>query len=115
MDYRIEKDTFGEIKVPAKQLWGAQTERSLEHFKISTEKMPLDLIKALAIVKKASATVNKELGLLDSVKADAIIEATETIISRLLDSGGSFNARALISSSPQVIIFIKIVIPFFFK
>lgn len=81
MDYRLESDTFGEIKVPSNQLWGAQTERSLEHFRISTEKMPKELITAFAIVKKASATVNSSLGLLDTVKAKAIIAASDEIIS----------------------------------
>ena len=80
MEYRIECDSFGEIQVPANKLWGAQTERSLEHFKISTEKMPPELIQALALVKKASAITNCQLNLLDSTKADAIIRATDEII-----------------------------------
>lgn len=80
MDYRLESDTFGDIKVPSDKLWGAQTERSLEHFKISTEKMPKELITAFAIVKKASAKVNSNLGLLDSTKAHAIIAAADEII-----------------------------------
>ena len=80
MDYRLESDTFGEIKVPSNQLWGAQTERSLEHFRISTEKMPKELITAFAIVKKSSATVNSNLGLLDANKAKAIIAAADEII-----------------------------------
>lgn len=79
MDYRLESDTFGEIKVPSDKLWGAQTERSLEHFRISTEKMPKELINAFAIVKKASATVNCNLGLLDETKAKAIIAASDEI------------------------------------
>ena len=54
MDYRIEKDTFGEIKVPADKLWGAQTQRSKENFKIGTEKMPIEIIHAFAILKKAA-------------------------------------------------------------
>lgn len=80
MGYRLESDTFGEIKVPSDKLWGAQTERSLEHFCISTEKMPKELITAFAIVKKASATVNSNLGLLDETKAKAIIAAADEII-----------------------------------
>jgi fumarate hydratase class II len=80
LDYRLESDTFGAIKVPSNKLWGAQTERSLEHFRISTEKMPKDLITAFAIVKKASATVNTDLGLLDATKAKAIIAACDEII-----------------------------------
>lgn len=79
MQTRIEHDTFGEIEVPADHFWGAQTERSLHHFKISNEKMPLELIHALAIVKQASAKVNQELGLLDSNKAALIIEIAKEI------------------------------------
>lgn len=79
MTVRIEHDTFGDIEVPANRYWGAQTERSLENFKISTEKMPPELIKALAIVKQSSATVNKELGLLEEKKADVIIHIANDI------------------------------------
>ena len=61
---RIEKDSMGQIEVPADQLWGAQTQRSLEHFRISVEKMPVALIHALALTKKAAAGVNMDLGLL---------------------------------------------------
>lgn len=57
---RIEKDTFGEIEVPASRLWGAQTQRSLHHFNISTEKMDHQLIKALVLIKKAAAQVNAD-------------------------------------------------------
>ena len=71
-DYRTEKDSFGEIAVPAARLWGAQTERSLHHFDISTEKMPPELIRALALVKRSSAVVNLALGTLDARKAGAI-------------------------------------------
>lgn len=69
---RIEKDSMGQIEVPADQLWGAQTRRSLEHFRISVEKMPVALIHALALTKKA-AGVNMDLGLLPKERADAII------------------------------------------
>ena len=72
-DHRIEKDTFGDIAVPADRLWGAQTERSLRHFDISTEKMPAELIRALACVKRSSAVVNRALGTLPAEKADAIV------------------------------------------
>jgi len=77
---RIERDTFGEIEVPAERLWGAQTQRSLQNFRISGERMPLELIHALARVKRACATVNAELGLLDEKKARAIIESADEII-----------------------------------
>ena len=76
MNTRIERDTFGDIEVPADHLWGAQTQRSLEHFRISGERMPPALIRALALVKRACATVNRELGQVDGAKADAIIAFT---------------------------------------
>jgi fumarate hydratase class II len=74
---RIERDSFGPIAVPAERLWGAQTQRSLEHFHISSEKMPAALIRALLIVKRSAARVNVELGLLDAKKSEAIIAAAE--------------------------------------
>ncbi|VVD86699.1 fumarate hydratase, class II [Pandoraea capi] len=79
-DVRMERDTFGEIAVPADRLWGAQTQRSLLNFKISTEKMPRELVRALARVKRAAAEVNKDLGVLDAKKADAIIKAADEVI-----------------------------------
>ena len=63
---RTERDSFGEIQVPADALWGAQTQRSLLYFHISNERMPLALLMALAQIKKYSAQVNSELGLLDA-------------------------------------------------
>ena len=62
---RIETDTFGPIDVPADKLWGAQTQRSLQNFRIGTDRMPLPLVHALAIVKQAAALVNKDLGKLE--------------------------------------------------
>lgn len=85
-NYRIEHDSMGEIKVDAKRLWGAQTQRSLENFKIGTEKMPLEIIKAFAILKKASAMVNMELGLLDENLAEAMIIACNEILSGRWDT-----------------------------
>ncbi|WP_244815528.1 class II fumarate hydratase [Caballeronia sp. Lep1P3] len=79
-DVRMEKDTFGEIAVPNGKLWGAQTQRSLQNFKISTEKQSPELITALAIVKRAAAEVNQELKVLDAKKAQAIIAAADEII-----------------------------------
>jgi fumarate hydratase class II len=79
-EQRIEKDTFGDIAVPADRLWGAQTERSLHHFAISTEKMPGELVHALALVKRSAATVNRELGTLDPAKADAIVAAADEVL-----------------------------------
>jgi fumarate hydratase class II len=77
---RIERDTFGEIEVPADRLWGAQTQRSLQNFRISGERMPAELINALARVKRACAVVNVELGLLDAKKGNAIIQAADEVI-----------------------------------
>ena len=77
---RIERDTFGNIEVPMERLWGAQTQRSLQNFKISNERMPPDLIYALALVKRAAAAVNRELGLLETAKAGAIIDAADEVI-----------------------------------
>lgn len=80
MKTRMERDTFGLIEVDNQHLWGAQTQRSLEHFKISTERMPQELIGALAEVKRAAAIVNRDLGKLDQQKAGAIISAAEEVI-----------------------------------
>ena len=79
-DVRMERDTFGEIAVPNARLWGAQTQRSLQNFRISTEKQSPELITALAIIKRAAAEVNTGLGVLDESKAKAIIEAADEII-----------------------------------
>lgn len=78
--HRSEKDSMGAIDVPADKLWGAQTQRSLEHFRISTEKMPVSLIHALALTKRAAAKVNQDLGLLTAVKAQAIIDAADEVL-----------------------------------
>lgn len=77
---RHEKDSMGAIDVPADKLWGAQTQRSLEHFRISTEKMPVSLIQALALTKRAAAKVNQDLGLLTADKATAIINAADEVL-----------------------------------
>ena len=77
---RTERDTFGEIEVPADRLWGAQTQRSLEHFRISSERFPDNFIRALAEVKRAAALVNAELNLLDAAKARAIVAAADEVI-----------------------------------
>ena len=74
---RTERDTFGPIEVPEDHLWGAQTQRSLQYFRISTEKMPPALIRALLIVKRASAQVNVELGILSAKTAEAIVAAAD--------------------------------------
>ncbi|MEX3896484.1 class II fumarate hydratase [Paraburkholderia sp. BR10954] len=79
-DVRMERDTFGEIAVPNARLWGAQTQRSLQNFKISTEKQSPELITALAVIKRAAAEVNLGLGVLDEQKARAIMQAADEII-----------------------------------
>ena len=76
---RRERDSFGIIEVPAERLWGAQTQRSLQHFAISTERLPTELVHALAAVKQAAATVNGELGLLPATKAVAIASAASEV------------------------------------
>src|SRR5262245_43271114 len=77
---RIEKDTFGPIEVPADRLGGAQTQRSLEHFRISGERMPAEIIEALAWVKRACATVNQGLGTLTAEKAKSISTAADEVL-----------------------------------
>jgi len=79
-DTRTERDSFGPIEVPAQRLWGAQTERSRRNFRISGELMPLAVIHALALVKRAAARVNRELGLLDARKAAAIEQAADEVL-----------------------------------
>ncbi len=78
--YREEHDAMGTVQVPANALWGAQTQRSLSHFKISGERMPQALIHALALVKRAAASINRELGLLDEHIARAIITAADEVL-----------------------------------
>lgn len=80
MNYREEKDAMGTIRVPATALWGAQTQRSLQNFKISNERMPSTFIRALALVKRAASSVNHDLGLLDSTTAAAIAQAADEVI-----------------------------------
>ena len=84
MDYRIEKDTMGEIQVPAERLWGAQTQRSLQKFAIGTEKMPVEMIQAFAILKKALALVNHSLSKLDEARTDAIVMSCDEILDEKL-------------------------------
>ncbi len=79
---RIESDTMGEIAVPADRLWGAQTQRSLENFRIGGERIPLPLIHALGVIKQAAARVNQRLGLLDAKVANAVAEAAAEVAER---------------------------------
>ncbi len=82
---RIETDSMGEVAVPADKYWGAQTQRSYQNFEIGTEKMPLPLIRAYGVVKKAAALTNKSLGTLDASVADAIVAAADEVIDGNLD------------------------------
>ena len=84
---RTESDSFGPIEVPAQALWGAQTARRLRYFAIGEQRMPLDLIHALAWLKWAAACVNRDLGLLDAAKAQAIAAAAERV------AAGEFDAE----------------------
>ena len=79
-EHRIEHDSMGDIAVPAAHLWVAQTQRSLQHFAISTERMPRELVHALARVKRAAAVVNSQLGLLDGTVAQAIVQAADEVL-----------------------------------
>ena len=79
-DARIEKDTFGPIEVPQERLWGAQTQRSLEHFRISGERMPVEVVQALAWIKRACASVNQSLGEITAEKARAISTAADEVL-----------------------------------
>ena len=87
MDYRIEKDTMGEVKVPAHVYWGAQTERSVENFKIAQDinRMPKPIIEAFAYLKKAAALANEELGVLPKEKAELIGQVCDEILEGKLD------------------------------
>ncbi|GAK39411.1 class II fumarate hydratase [Paenibacillus urinalis] len=85
MEYRIEKDTLGEMKVPADRLWGAQTQRSKENFPIGQEKMPIEVIRAFAILKKSAAESNLKLGKLSEDKAAAIRYAADEILAGRID------------------------------
>lgn len=85
MEFRIETDTMGEIKVPSDKYYGAQTARSLMNFKIGGERFPREMIRALGILKKAAALANKELGMLSSEKAELIVKAADEVISGKLD------------------------------
>jgi fumarate hydratase, class II len=82
---RVETDSLGSIEVPADRYWGAQTQRSLRHFSIGSDRIPLEMIHALALVKKAAALANLELGVLSQKKADLIVRASDEVISGKLD------------------------------
>jgi fumarate hydratase class II len=80
MSYRVETDSFGELQVPSDKYWGAQTQRSLGNFKISNERMPAPLVRALGILKRSAAKVNVSLGVLDAKLGDAICKAADEVL-----------------------------------
>src|SRR3954464_14721076 len=86
-DYRIEKDTMGEVKVPADAFYGAQTQRSIENFKIAQDinRMPKEIIRAFAYLKKAAAFTNLDAGVLPKDKADLIAKVSDEILAGKLD------------------------------
>lgn len=85
MNYREEHDTMGKVLVPEDRYWGAQTQRSFENFRIGTEKMPPEVIRSFAVLKKAAALVNAELGVLPEEKAQAIVSACDEILEGKLE------------------------------
>jgi fumarate hydratase class II len=85
MEYRIEQDSIGEVQVPADKYWAAQTQRSVENFKIGNQKMPIEIIKAFGVLKKCAAMTNAELGVLSQEKADLISDVCDEIIDGKLD------------------------------
>ena len=85
MEYKIEHDSLGEVRVPKDRYWGAQTQRSFENFPIGTEKMPQEIIRAFAILKKSAAFANATLGRLDEKRRDAIAKAADEILAGELD------------------------------
>ena len=84
-EYRIERDSMGEMKVPADRYWGAQTQRSFENFKIGVEKMPVEIIRAFAVLKKGAALANRRLGRLDEQRCGAICAVCDEILAGKLE------------------------------
>jgi fumarate hydratase class II len=82
---RVESDAFGPLDIPADRLWGAQTQRSLQNFRIGSERMPIEIVRALGLIKRAAAEVNRDLGSLDRKRAGAIIAAAQDIADGELD------------------------------
>lgn len=85
MEYRIEKDTMGEVEVPADKYWGAQTERSRNNFKIGGQRMPIEVVRGFAFLKKAAALTNEELGVLEKERASLIAQVCDEILEGKLD------------------------------
>ena len=84
-EFRVEKDSMGEVRVPADAYWGAQTQRAVENFPVSGQRFPRRFLEALGLIKWAAAKANQELGLLDARRADAITAAAEEVIAGTLD------------------------------
>jgi len=116
MEYRIEKDTMGEVKVPAEKYWGAQTERSRNNFKIGGQQMPQEVVRGFAYLKKAAALTNNELGVLEKEKATLIAQVCDEILAGKLDDNfplvvwqtgsgtqSNMNANEVISNRAHVI------------
>src|SRR5215471_8586200 len=82
---RTESDAFGPLEISADKLWGAQTERSLHNFRIGSERMPIEIVRALGLIKRAAADVNRQIGSLDGKRARAIIAAAQDIADGKLD------------------------------
>ncbi|HEX2737533.1 MAG TPA: lyase family protein, partial [Acidimicrobiia bacterium] len=83
---RSETDSMGPVDVPAHRYWGAQTQRSLHHFSIGDDRMPVPVIRAMAVLKKAAALVNRDLGKLGAAEADLIVEAADEVIAGAHDN-----------------------------
>jgi fumarate hydratase class II len=83
---RVESDAFGPLDIPADKLWGAQTQRSLHNFRIGSERMPIEIVRALGLIKRAAAEVNRDLGSLDRKRAGAIVAAAQDIADGKLDA-----------------------------
>src|SRR5215468_2302937 len=101
---RIETDTFGPIEVAADRLWGAQTERARPNFRIGDERMPLPIIRALGLIKRAAAETNRELGLLDARRVNAIVRAAHEVIAARANMllGGEPGAKAPVHPNDHV-------------
>jgi len=82
---RVESDAFGPLDIPADRLWGAQTQRSLHNFRIGTERMPIEIVRALGIIKRAAAEVNRTLGSLDRKRTAAIAGVAQDIADGKMD------------------------------
>jgi fumarate hydratase class II len=82
---RTETDSMGAVEVPADRYWGAQTQRSLHHFSIGDDRMPVEVVRAFGVLKKAAALVNEELGKLSHEKAELIVRAADEVIEGKLD------------------------------